>query len=156
MPRLLACLCAALWFSACASDSRDADAIDLPPGWEAAERIEELMQMPCGGSALTDSGDSADWNTTADGVSVHYDRAHFRCVQEVEGFVKRGNDALDVLVQPVDMSPQAVAGCDCLYKISMVVPAPKGHYQFTLYRRWDSANKPNDPVKIGGSEVTIE
>jgi hypothetical protein len=87
---------------------------------------------------------------------VKYDHAHFRCAQDVEGFVKRGGDAIDLLVQPIDMAPDAVAGCDCLYDISMSVPAPKGDYSLTLYRRWDSINKPNDPVAVGATEVTIE
>jgi hypothetical protein len=146
--------CVALWLTACTSNSHDAD---LPSGWEAAERLEELSQMPCAGSALTnESQEALAWTAASDSLSVFYDHAHFRCVQDVEAFMKRGDDAIDILVQPIDMNPTAVAGCDCLYDISMQVPAPKGDYTLTLYRRWDNMNRPNTPVKIGDAELTVE
>ncbi|HKU45166.1 MAG TPA: hypothetical protein VJR89_43700 [Polyangiales bacterium] len=138
--------------AACASDA----AGDLPAGWEAAERVEGLMQAPCGGSALRDDLPETLGVSAGEGAAaVRYDHAHFRCVQDVEAYVKRANRALDVLVQPIDMHPDAVAGCDCLYDISMSVPAPRGDYTLTLYRRWDSVNTPNEPVKIGDEEVSI-
>ena len=46
----------------------------------------------------------------------------FRCAQSVEGFWLAEHDTLHVLVQPIDMDPSEVAGCDCLYDLSMTVP----------------------------------
>jgi hypothetical protein len=144
----------ALALTACASDATGAN---LPGGWETAERVEELRQAPCGGSALADNTPETFEATAAEsGIAVAYDHAHFRCVQDVEAFVRRANGELDLLVQPIDMSPQAVAGCDCLYDIAMQVPAPRGDYKLKLFRRWDSLNQPNDPIAIGEADVSIE
>lgn len=152
MGRIVGLACMALWLGGCADEKSD-----MPPGWEAAERIEELVQQPCGGNALGNEKPEALTVAAADhGIDVAYDHAHFRCVQDVEAFAKRAAGDVDVLVQPIDMDPKAVAGCDCLYDISMSVPAPRGSYKLTVYRRWDNINKPNAPVKIGSSDVEVE
>ena len=36
------------------------------------------------------------------------------------------------------------------------VPAARGDYRLKLYRRWDNLNHPNDPVKIGETDVSVE
>jgi hypothetical protein len=86
--------------------------------------------------------------------SLAYDHAHFRCVQDVEAFAKRSEHALDVLVQPIDLHPRAVATCDCLYDMSTRLESMSGTQDIALYRRWDALNQPNDPVSIGS--VTLE
>lgn len=134
-----------------------ADSADLPEGWEAAERVEGLKQAPCAGSALgRDTPEALQANAAASGIAVSYDHAHFRCEQDVEAFVRRASGALDLLVQPIDMDPSAVAGCDCLYDVSMQVPVARGDYRLKLYRRWDNINHPNEPVKIGETDVSVE
>jgi hypothetical protein len=144
----------ALWLSSCADDRTGTD---LPPGWEAAERIEELVQHPCGGNALSGEQNEVLMVSATDrGIDVAYDHAHFRCVQDVEAFAKRGAGHLDILVQPIDMNPSAVAGCDCLYDISMSMPMTSGSYRLSLYRRWDNLNKPNAPVGIGSFDVDVD
>jgi hypothetical protein len=154
MKQFLGLTCMALSLTACGSDSHDSD---LPAGWETAERVEELSQAPCGGSALRDDiPEELGWSAADTGLTVTYDHAHFRCVQDVEAFIRRGKDALDLLVQPIDMNPTAVAGCDCLYDIALQVSAPRGDYALTLYRRWDNINRPNTPVKIGEAEISVE
>jgi hypothetical protein len=74
----------------------------------------------------------------------------------VEGFYKLDGAALDILVQPVDMHPSAVANCDCAYGIQFTIkPLASGAVQTTLYRRWDDLNEPNEPVTIATELVTI-
>jgi len=146
-------LCVALWLTGCA-DSPDVP--DLPAGWEDAERIAELTQAPCGRSALADDvPEELGWSVGDDGLTVTYDHGHFRCEQDVEGFVRREGDAIDLLVQPIDMDPQAIAACDCLYDISLQLTPPSGDYTLTLYRRWDKHNKPNPTVEIGAAEIAV-
>lgn len=151
MGRLLTLACTTVWLTACAGD-----AADLPDGWEAAERVEAFHQAPCGGSALENASENLEASAAASGIAVSYDHAHFRCAQSVEGFVRRTSAALDLLVQPIDMNPSKVAGCDCLYDISMQVPAARGDYRLTLYRRWDNMNHPNDPLQIGATDISVE
>lgn len=127
---------------------------DLPEGWEDAEPIPDFYQRQCaGGDPYEDYDERVEASATADAVSVDYLEAHFRCAQDVEGFYKRSGDQVDVLVQPVDMNPSQVAGCDCLYDINMTLPVEPPS-TVTVYRRWDNLNSPNDPVKIATVEAS--
>jgi len=89
------------------------------------------------------------------GLGVEYTAAQFRCEQDVEAFVRSESARLDVLIQPIDMSPTQVAGCDCLYDISFDVPLERGSYAFTLYRRRDNLNDSNEPVEVGRAHVAV-
>jgi hypothetical protein len=90
-------------------------------------------------------------------VAVDYEEAHFRCEQDVEGYFKVAGGKLDILVQPIDLHPTAVASCDCGYNITFTVtPIPAGTLETTLYRRWDAVGTPNDPVQIASETVTVE
>ncbi|WP_438013794.1 hypothetical protein WMF18_22980 [Sorangium sp. So ce315] len=130
---------------------------DLPEGWEDATAIEGLTQSECKASAYDETVKETLAATPERGaVRLDYGAAHFRCDQEVEGFVRIAGGKMDVLVQPVDMDPGAVAGCDCRYDIGMTIEGlSKGAVAVELYRRWDNLNEPNDPVKIGAAEVEI-
>lgn len=130
---------------------------DLPEGWEDATAIEGLTQSECKASAYDETVKETLSATPERGaVRLDYGAAHFRCEQEVEGFVRIAGSKVDVLVQPVDMAPGAVAGCDCLYDIGMTIAGlSKGAVSVELYRRWDNLNEPNNPVKIGAAEVEI-
>ncbi len=133
--------------SACGPD------VDLPAGWEEAVWIEDFIQYECDGSPSTD-----DWVSTViasaiqPGLRVIGDDLPFRCEQDVEGFYRVSGEAVDVLVQPVEMDPDEVARCDCLYRIEAGIPeAPPA--TVTLYRRWDNLNVPNRPVLVGSIRV---
>ncbi|AUX34148.1 hypothetical protein SOCE836_063160 [Sorangium cellulosum] len=130
---------------------------DLPEGWEDAEAIEGLTQSECTASAYDTTVKETLAATPERGaVHIDYGAGHFRCAQEVEGFVRIAGGKVGVLVQPVDMDPSAVAGCDCRYDIGMTIKGlSKGAVAVDLYRRWDNLNEPNDPVKIGSAEVEI-
>ncbi|MBN1337304.1 MAG: hypothetical protein JXB39_15200 [Deltaproteobacteria bacterium] len=126
---------------------------DLPAGWEDAEGIEDFTQDECGGSPY-DTGWESTVEANADnpGLRVVGDDLHFRCEQDVEGFYRVDGTAVDVLVQPVDMNPGLVAGCDCLYRVEASIPE-EPPATVTLYRRWDNLNDENDPVLVGSVEV---
>jgi hypothetical protein len=53
------------------------------------------------------------------------------------------------------MNPASVAGCDCLYEISLAAKAPSGATTITLYRRWDNQSGSTGPVEVGTTTVTI-
>jgi hypothetical protein len=88
-------------------------------------------------------------------IRFDYRNAHFRCEQRVGAWVRRNGSAVDVVVRPVDMSPAAVAKCDCLYDVSFEVPLPAGTYDVVVHRRWDNRHSPNDPVRIGSERITV-
>ena len=126
---------------------------DLPEGWEDAAPVEDLVQTDCEGSPYdTGQVEAMTAQAAAPGLRVVGDPLHFRCAQEVEGFYKAAGDQVDVLIQPVDMDPREVAGCDCLYRVEAGVPlAPPA--DVTLWRRWDNLNDDNDPVEVGSAAV---
>lgn len=131
---------------------------DLPAGWEDAVRIEGLTQKECKGSSLdANAGETLVVGAKAGAVSIAYDAAHFRCAQDVEGFERTEASKLMVLVQPIDMNPSEVAGCDCLYDIGMTIDGlERGKTSVELYRRWDNLNTPNDPKLVGSTQVDVQ
>ncbi|HVR21662.1 MAG TPA: hypothetical protein VMS65_18230 [Polyangiaceae bacterium] len=134
----------------------DTEAQELPAGWEDAERVSNLIQHECAGTALVEHDERATFVTSDGSLDVRYEDAHFRCEQDVEGFFKDSGDALDILVQPVDMNPSSPTRCDCLYEITFAIAPLAGSRQATLFRRWDDLNEPNDPVEIASETVAGE
>lgn len=128
--------------------------VDLPPGWEDARPVTDLQQSDCEGSPYDSDVPETVIEAVADeaGVDLSVEPLHFRCAQPVAGFWRTTGTAVEVLLQPVDMNPSAVAGCDCLYRIEATVPAPEAE-QVTVWRRWDNLNAPNPPEEVG--EATI-
>lgn len=121
---------------------------DLPAGWEDAQPVTELVQTECGDSPYEPFTSTVSADLAADPLSIQVTHAHFRCAQDVEGFYRQQGDVLDVLVQPIDMNPIAIAACDCLYDLDITIDTdPVG--SVTVYRRWDNENSENDPVEIG-------
>jgi hypothetical protein len=144
---------AALMLAACSSTEATAPAGDLPAGWTGAQRLTDFHQAECNGTPYGDAGaalrERIEATASARSVLVTYYGAHFRCAQDVEGFVRTSGTALDVLVQPVDMNPVSIARCDCLYQITLSVPATEGPHQLSLYRRWDHKSGSDEPTRIG-------
>jgi hypothetical protein len=65
-------------------------------------------------------------------------------------------NSVEFLVQPTDMNPSSVAGCDCLYEITMATDASTGPATVTVYRRWDHhGGTPTDPVLVGSASATV-
>lgn len=129
---------------------------DLPEGWEDARRVSDFTQSDCDGSPYDTA--TPDPTVTAqsledDVVALSAEPLTFRCAQEVEGLWRSDGATVDLLVQPVNMHPKVVAGCDCLYRIDATVIVP-GAEVVTVWRRWDALNEPNDPVLVGEATVT--
>jgi hypothetical protein len=156
--RYSAIVTAAFSLGACSSDDSDpASTPDLPADWQGANRVTDLIQLDCQGSPLDGSNERATFLPGDGRLGVQYDEAHFRCEQDVEGFYKDAGEALDVLVQPVDMHPSSVAACDCLYDIAIAIERlAAGSRRVTLFRRWDDINEPNDPVEIATELVAVK
>jgi len=130
---------------------------DLPESWSGAASVKTLVQEECPGSDLMFSDEGASFTGGTRSIGVVYQDAHFRCEQKVEAFSKTAGDAVDILVQPIDMDPKAVAMCDCGYKITFTVePVAAGTHTTTLYRRWDNITQPNDPVSITSASVIVQ
>ena len=147
--RLLAVTLLPLATAACAPD--------LPEDWADALPVASLTQGACDGDPYAgDPNERLEAEGGAGQATLHYREAHFRCEQDVEGFYLLDGGTLSVLVQPIDMDPSAVAGCDCLYDIDMeVAQLPAGTLTVDLFRRWDNINDDNDPVAIGSAEIEI-
>jgi hypothetical protein len=139
----------------CGSATNPSSSADLPTGWKNASSVTQFLQFSCQGSALEGGDERMEARGAEHEVLIEYFDAHFRCAQDVEAFSKEKGNNLDVLVQPVDMDPEGVAGCDCLYEIHMVVDTEKEQdYGLTLYRRWDNWNDDNDPVEVASQDVS--
>ncbi len=133
-------------------------AADLPAGWEDARHIDDFTQGECDGYA-GDTGEVPTVTATADaGLRVVGDNLTFPCSTEVEGFYR--SETLDiypvvyqvsVLVQPVDMDPYAVAGCDCLYRVEAGIPEDPESATVYLYTRQGSWTDENDPELVGSA-----
>jgi len=142
---------------ACGGSDDQPVSADLPLGWESAKRVAELIQLECSGSPYDNPNERVSFNAGNQKLDVDYREAHFRCAQDVEGFSREVGAAIDVLVQPIDMNPQSVTKCDCLYDITILLePVASGAHDVTVYRRWDNLNDPNEPVRIGGGSVQVE
>lgn len=125
---------------------------DLPAGWEGAERVDALTQAECSGSPYEGYDERLEVSSP---TRFRYRQAPFRCEQEVEAYYQTDGNAVEVLVQPVDMHPGVVAACDCLYDIDFGLVPPVGDDTLTLYRRWDGLNESNALVKVGEVSFTF-
>ncbi len=130
---------------------------DLPESWEGAEPVASLVQAECDGDPYEGADEHIEVVASPGEVQLTYREAHFRCEQEVEAFYLLDGTDLSILVQPIDMDPENVAGCDCLYDIDITVDGlDTGALTVEVFRRWDNINDPNDPVGIDAAEVEIE
>jgi hypothetical protein len=128
---------------------------DLPAGWSGAARIDDFTQTECNGSAFGGPAAVVGVEGVSTGVELDYEHASFRCSQDVEGFLRRSEGTLDVLVQPVDMDPDAVARCSCLYDIHANLDVAPGTYSVNVFRRGDNKSGQKVPVQVGSAEATV-
>jgi len=109
---------------------------DLPDGWEDAVEVDEFDVEEVG----TTDWDDPDLGAVGilgnvDRLEVSY-RAAFPCTQEVEAFQRVSGTDVDILVQPIDLHPEAVAGSDCTLEIDItVLGLDEDTYHVSLYRR---------------------
>jgi hypothetical protein len=124
---------------------------DLPAGWKTANAVQHLSQGACAGSGEDPAAPPEALEVTSSApLAVVYHHARFRCQQAVEGFVRTGPDHIDFLVQPVEMNPQTVARCDCLYDIELGGETAPDVKMVAVYHRWDHVGNPvSDPTLVG-------
>jgi hypothetical protein len=53
------------------------------------------------------------------------------------------------------MNPSSVAGCDCLYEITMETSVSAGTTTVTVYRRWDHQSGGDSPVEVGSASASV-
>lgn len=122
---------------------------DLPDGWEDAAPVEAFAQSACDGTPYEEFDTRVSSNLEAD-LTVQVLDARFRCEQVGEAFWHEADGGVEVLIQPVDMRPGAVAGCDCLYDLDIEVAALDGApARVAVFQRQDRLNEPN-PVSLLG------
>ncbi len=130
---------------------------DLPAEWKGASVVDSFVQSECGGTP--EEGDEARVSFTRRGAAIqaNLSEARFRCEQEVEGFVKVEEGAIQFLVQPVDMNPSMVAGCDCLYNVTMDVQelAPDV-YNVSLSVRGDKQSGQDEPTELFSEKIVVD
>lgn len=124
---------------------------DLPEGWEEAVPVEQLTQSDCDGNPYEDFDERYAVARTDGSVAVTGQELPFRCAQAVEGYWLEDDDGIRVLLQPVDMDPREVAGCDCLYDVELTLPTD-GEGPVGLFRRGDHASGLDAPVAVPAAE----
>jgi hypothetical protein len=139
------------------SDDPTPPAVDLPPGWANAQSVRSFTQSACTASAYDPNvHETLEVTGGPASVNVAYHNAHFRCSQLVEGFALAPPGAFDVLVQPIDMNPETVAKCDCLYEVTMELPASPNSYPVRLFRRWDHKSGSDGLTLVGSGSVDVQ
>lgn len=109
---------------------------ELPEGWEDAAIADEFVADELG---QTDYGDpelgAVYISGNLDRLEVRY-HASFPCTEDLEGFQRVDGENVDLLVQPTDLHPDAVAGSDCTFDIDFtLVDLDEGTYHVRVYRR---------------------
>jgi len=118
---------------------------DLPENWDNAAPIDDFQQSDCAGDPddeleenEEDSANNLSMNIENGLLNIDFNKAVFRCEQEVEGFQKAEANHISVLLQPKEMNPSMVAKCSCLYNFSLSFPVENsGGYTVDLYTRSD-------------------
>lgn len=124
---------------------------DLPAGWEDALPVELLVQSDCDGNPYEGDHEAtveANFDGPPYGVSVR--EATFRCAQDLSAYWRLDAGVLAVLVQPTDMDPAAIAGCDCLYDVeTRVDPELEGAVTHAeVWLRGDHQSGMDVPTKV--------
>lgn len=110
--------------------------VELPEGWEDALEVDEFDAEEIGETDYDDPDLGAvGIMGNVDRLEVSY-RASFPCTQQVEAFQMVSGNDVELLVQPVDLHPDAVAGSDCTQEIAITLTGlDDGTYHVLLHRR---------------------
>jgi hypothetical protein len=119
----------------------------LPVGWELAREISDFTQGACLDDGSQEPGSIGVFiqNATA---FVTWARVSFRCDQPLTAYARFGT-MIDVLVQPVDLHPDAPARCDCLYTLDFAFEVDSDVERFNFYIRHDEHAGPTLPELTG-------
>lgn len=127
---------------------------NLPEGWEEAELIREFTQSECMGEPPADGAIEVQGGIGT--LTVTWENAAFRCEQSIEAYVRRNGVSHDILIQPVEMNPETVARCDCLYNLELGYNVSDEVSSVTLYTRPDEYGGPSSPQNIGTINLSRE
>jgi len=136
----------------------DETEFDLPDGWEGATHV-AVFQGPEGEDC--DPYDPPAESVAAglhDGaVRLVYEHGVFNCAEDHEAFVRERDGGYDVLLQPVDMNPDALAGCMCAYRVRIPVGPGAAGTAVTLFRRNNhEVEEDPQPWQVGTAAVAEE
>lgn len=109
---------------------------DLPEGWQDAAAADEFVADEIGQTDYEDPEVGAVYiSGNLDRLEVRY-HASFPCTEDLEGFQRIDGQDVDLLVQPTDLHPDAVAGSDCTFDVDLtVLGLDDGTYHVRVYRR---------------------
>lgn len=133
----------------------DDGSYDLPAGWEGARHVAIFLGPEgesCAEDAPLEEGLSAGLR---DGrVRLVYEHGTYSCAEDHEAFVRERAGGFDVLLQPVEMHPDALAGCMCNYRARLEVGAGAAGAEVSLYRRNNyEVEADPQPALIGSAAV---
>lgn len=128
---------------------------DLPEGWEGATHV-EVFQGPEGEDCDPENQQS---EVIAAGlhegsIRLVYEHGVFNCAEDHEAFVREREGGYDVLLQPIEMNPDALAGCMCNYRVRIPVGTGAAGTEASLYRR-NNHEVENDPQPWLIETVTV-
>ena len=130
---------------------------DLPDGWEDALVADEFDSVEQGETDYDDPDMGAVYiSGNVDRLEASY-YASFPCTEDLEGFQRVDGTHVDLLVQPIDLHPDAVAGSDCTFDIDFVVVGlDEGTYHVRMYRRDnDQVDENLEAVLVGEGDAIL-
>jgi hypothetical protein len=125
-------------------------ASNLPDGWEDAALLLDFSQTACQGTVgeVEERTQEVGVTLRSGSAVVLWSNVVFRCDQAVEAYVRRGT-SVDILVQPVDLLPEAPARCDCYYELDFAFNVDDADRRFSFYVRRDEVGGPSRPSLVG-------
>jgi len=121
---------------------------NLPEGWEEAELVNDFQQSECTGEPGTGATEEINGVADATTMELSWTNTEFRCEQKVEAYLKRLGVTHELLVQPVEMEPDEVANCDCLYDLDAQWNISGDLESVRIFKRVDEFGGPSAPAQI--------
>ncbi len=129
----------------------------LPEGWEDAVPADEFESEEIEATDPEDPDlDAVHISGNLDRLEASY-RGSFPCTEQLEGFQQVDGTDVDLLVQPEDLHPDAVAGSDCTFDIDFVLTdLDEGTYHVRVYRRdSDQVDPDMEAVLVGEGDALL-
>ena len=130
--------------------------LELPDGWEEAVPATDFESIEQGAADYDDPELGAVYiSGNVDRLEVSH-LASFPCTESLEGFQRVEGTQVDLLIQPMDLHPNAVAGSDCAVDIDFaILDLDEGTYHVSLYRRDNDQVDPDMELQLVGEGDSI-
>lgn len=126
---------------------------ELPAGWEDARRI-EVFQGPATAGCSSETSISVNADVNEGRVGAVVDGVVLSCAQPYEGFVREREGGWDLLLQPVDMHPDGLAGCVCATKLRGVLGSGAVGDEVAVFQRPSfEEDAEGEPVALGNANA---